>query len=132
MRILIVEDDLLSRKFLEGVLGGFGELSHAENGLLALEAVRAAHGAGKPFDLICLDIMMPEMDGQQALEEIRRLERELAVHPKQEVKVIMTTALNDPKSVVRAYYKGGATAYLHKPIDKDAMVDTMRRLGLIP
>ncbi len=131
MRILIVEDDLLSRKFLEGVLGGFGELAHAENGLLALEAVRAAHDEGKPFDLICLDIMMPEMDGQQALEEIRRLEREMEVHPKQEVKVIMTTALNDPKSVVRAYYKGGATAYLHKPIDKDAMVDTMRRLGLI-
>ena len=132
MRILIVEDDLLSRKFLEGVLGSFGELAHAENGLLAIEAVRAAHAEGKPFDLICLDIMMPEMDGQQALEEIRRLERELDVHPKQEVKVIMTTALNDPKSVVRAYYKGGATAYLHKPIDKEAMVDTMRRLGLIP
>jgi two-component system chemotaxis response regulator CheY len=77
-----------------------------------------------------MDIMMPKMDGHEALQEIRNLEREANIPPTKEVKVIMATALSDPKNVVRAYYKGGATAYLPKPVEKSVLLDTIRGLGL--
>ena len=71
------------------------------------------------------------MDGQTALRKIREIERERGISPSQEVKVIMTTALDDPKNVVEAYYKGGATSYVPKPIDKHMLLHLLKNLGLI-
>jgi two-component system chemotaxis response regulator CheY len=78
-----------------------------------------------------MDIMMPNMDGHQALKELRAIEQEAGILPPDEVKVIMVTALNDPKTVVRAYYKGGAAAYLPKPIEVESLYTILRDLGLI-
>jgi len=72
--------------------------------------------------------MMPEMDGQEALKKIREIENKQSVLPKDEVKVIMTTALSDPKTVVEAYYKGGATYYLVKPISIDKIKSIMSEI----
>lgn len=131
MRTLIVEDDQLSQRFLQKTLGELGECVVVENGVQALEAFTAGLENTDPFDLVCLDIMMPEMDGQEALTRIRDLEKKRGIHPRDEAKVIMTTALSDPRNVVEAYYKGGATAYLAKPIDKAVLLDTVRDLGLM-
>jgi two-component system chemotaxis response regulator CheY len=132
MRILIVEDDYTSRTYLKGLLGKFGECVEAEDGVLAVAAFKEAMENNKPFDLIIMDIMMPNMDGHEALQEIRNLERLANVPPLKETKVIMATALSDPKNVVRAYYKGGATAYLPKPVDKAVLLETVKELGLAP
>jgi len=78
-----------------------------------------------------MDIMMPEMDGQAALKEIRSLEKERGISPVNEAKIIMTTALDDPKNVVEAYYKGGATSYVPKPIDRHMLLHLIKTLGLI-
>jgi two-component system chemotaxis response regulator CheY len=71
------------------------------------------------------------MDGHQALKEIRAIEQEHGVQPADEIKVVMVTALNDPKTVVKAYYKGGASAYLTKPIEVESLLATLRDLALI-
>ncbi len=76
VKTLIVEDELTSRVLLRELLKRFGPPHVAMNGTEAVEAVRVALQAGEPFDLICLDIMMPEMDGQEALKRIRQLEEE--------------------------------------------------------
>jgi two-component system chemotaxis response regulator CheY len=75
--------------------------------------------------------MMPKTDGREALKQIRLLEKELQVPPSMEVKVIMTTALDDPKTVFETYYQGGATSYLVKPISKVKLMRELRTLGLI-
>jgi Response regulators consisting of a CheY-like receiver domain and a winged-helix DNA-binding domain len=90
-----------------------------------------AHDAKTPYDLICMDIMMPKMDGREALRLVRKLEKELEVPPNLEVKVVMTTALDDPKTVFDSFYQDGATAYLVKPISKQKLVRELRALGLI-
>jgi two-component system chemotaxis response regulator CheY len=117
MRILIVEDEFTSRKLLTALLADHGECDTASDGVECVTTFRDALDKGQPYDLICMDIMMPNKDGHQALKEIRGIEQEFDVNPSEEAKVIMVTALNDPKTVVKAYYKGGAAAYLPKPIE---------------
>ncbi|MFZ5813190.1 MAG: response regulator [Thermodesulfobacteriota bacterium] len=131
MRVLVVEDDFTSRKVLQKILSPFGEVDIAVNGLEAVEAFESSLREKKPYDLICMDIMMPEMDGQEALKRIRTVEKAHDIRPADEVKVIMTTALDDPKNVVEAYYKGGATSYVPKPIDKHMLLHLLKNLGMI-
>jgi len=131
MRVLVVEDDFTSRKILQKILAPYGEVHIAVNGLEAVEAVTQSLDDEHRYDLICMDIMMPEMDGQTALKRIRALEKDRGIAPSNEVKIIMTTALDDPKNVVEAYYKGGATSYVPKPIDKHMLLHLIKTLGLI-
>jgi len=131
MRMLVVEDDFTSRKILQKILGPYGEIDIAVNGLEAVQAFFQSLDDNNRYDLICMDIMMPEMDGQTALRKIREIEKDRGIPPAQEVKVVMTTALDDPKNVVEAYYKGGATSYVPKPIDKHMLLHLLKNLGLI-
>ena len=94
MKFLIAEDDFTSSLLLQGLLKPYGTSDIAANGKEAVEAVRAALKARKYYDLICLDIMMPEMDGQTALKEIRDLEVASGILITDCAKVIMTTALD--------------------------------------
>jgi two-component system chemotaxis response regulator CheY len=131
MRILIVEDDFVSRKLLQRLLGHYGECDIAVNGNEAVEAFRMSMQGDSGYDLICMDIMMPGMDGQQALQRIRDMEREKGLAEPEWVKVIMTTALDDPRNVVESLYKGGAASYVVKPIDKAKLLDEVRKMGLL-
>ena len=118
MRILIADDEFSARRILNKILSAYGECDVVFDGEEETQAFRLAWEENEPYDLICLDIMMPKMDGQETLKRIREMERERGVKGPDEVKVIMMTALDDPNNVVEAYYKGGATSYLVKPIDK--------------
>lgn len=131
MKCLIVEDDFISRRILRELLGAYFDCEIAVDGEEAVTAFRMAHDAKNPYDLICMDIMMPKMDGREALRLIRQLEKELEVPPNLEVKVVMTTALDDPKTVFDSFYQDGATAYLVKPISKQKLIRELRALGLI-
>ncbi|GAM11614.1 hybrid signal transduction histidine kinase I [Geobacter sp. OR-1] len=131
MKTLIVEDDFISRKILKEMLSPYGECDIAIDGQEAVQAFRMAQEEGACYDLICMDIMMPNMDGQEAMKAIRALEKERGVSEGDEVKVVMTTALGDPKSVVEALYRGGATSYLVKPIGKNKLLSELRNFGLI-
>lgn len=131
MRILIVEDEFTSRKLLTALLSDYGQCDTASDGEECVDAFKQALEQGEPYDLICMDIMMPNKDGHQALKEIRGLEMERGISSADEVKVIMVTALNDPKTVVKAYYKGGAAAYLPKPIEVESLYAILRDLALI-
>ncbi len=131
MKTLIAEDDITSQVLLREILSPFGECHVAVDGKEAVEAFETALADQNPYDLLCLDIMMPEMDGQEALKQVRELEKQTGNPGSPEVKVIMISALDDPKNVVEAYYKGGATDYLIKPVKKTALLEMIRELDLI-
>ncbi len=130
MRTLIVEDDFTSRLLLQEMLKEQGVSHIAANGVEAISAVRAALEAGEPYDLICLDIMLPEVSGQDVLKAIRALEEEFSVALQQAVKVVMTTALSDPRNVYNAY-RNHCDAYLTKPIRKSDLMTELRGMGLV-
>lgn len=130
MRILIAEDDFASRKFMLRFLSKYGECDVTVDGEEAIEAFSMALDTGEGYDLICLDIMMPLMDGYQALKKIRELEQEKGIPESKAVKIIMTTALNEGKNVTKAFGLG-CTAYAGKPIDQDKFENELRKLDLI-
>lgn len=131
MKTLIVEDDFISRKIMKELITPLGECDIAIDGEEAVKAFRLAHEEKRPYDLVCMDIMMPNLDGHGALEQIREIERQLGISCAGEVKVIMTTALDDPKNVVDALYRGAATSYLVKPITRQKLLKEIRSHGLV-
>ena len=130
MKTLIVEDDFTSRLLIQEFLRGYGVSHIAVNGREAVEAVAAALDSGEPYQLVCLDIMMPGMTGQQALKEIRELEESRGIFSSDGAKIIMTTALNDIQSKIDAF-AGLCDAYLTKPIHKEHLLRELRKLKLI-
>lgn len=130
MRVLIVEDDFISRRIMQKMLSTIGECDIAVNGQEAIEAFQSALRNGEPYELICLDIMLPGVDGQEVLRRAREYEKAQGVPPGREARIIMTTAVDTPKEVIDAYYRGGCTAYLVKPIEKAKLIDTLKQAGL--
>lgn len=130
MKTLIVEDDFTSRILLQKILKTWSETHIAVNGKEAVQAVCLALDAGQPYDLICLDIMMPEMNGQDALKAIRKAEEEHGIFSSQGAKIIMTTALSDMKNVNNAFH-GLCDAYLVKPIDKNKLLEHLQAFALV-
>ena len=130
MKILIAEDDFACRKLLQSFLSEYGDCFAVINGLEAVKAVKDALAEGQPYDLICLDIMMPEMDGRKALESIRRIENEFGIVGLDGIKVIVTSALDDSASVMGAL-KSGREAWIVKPFSKQNLLEEMEKLGLV-
>lgn len=130
MKILIAEDDLASRRFLSKFLTQYGEVDQVVDGLEALDAYLMAIKEKTPYDLICLDIMMPKVDGVKVLKAIRDFETKQGVVSEQRVKVIMTTALAETDYVNQAF-EIGCEAYAAKPIDTNKMLEVIKKLGLI-
>ena len=130
MKILITDDDFVCRKVMVKFLSEYGEADVAVNGNEALNAFKSAFEDGEPYDLVCLDIMMPEMDGQSVLKEIRDYEQSKGVFGLESVKIIMTTALNDPENIKTAF-REQCEAYIVKPVDKDKLTQKLKELELI-
>jgi two-component system chemotaxis response regulator CheY len=131
MKTLIVDDEFTSSLLLQQRLKPYGECHIAVNGREAVDAFRKALDEGTPYDLICMDIMMPEMDGQAALKEIRRMEEARGIISIHGVKVIMATSMDDSRDVLDAF-KSLCDGYIIKPVDKTKLLDYIRAFGLIP
>lgn len=127
MKSLVAEDDFTSRLLMQKILLPYGECHIAVNGEEAIEAFRVAYEGGVPYDLVCLDIMMPEVDGKAALRVIRGIESGGTTA----ARVIMTTALDDVKTVMEVF-KNECDAYMVKPIDRGKLVAHLKSFGLIP
>ncbi|NCD32515.1 MAG: response regulator [Spartobacteria bacterium] len=127
-KILVVDDDFVNRLVLQKMCEEFGEVHVAVNGKEALVAIRLAFDEGKPYDVICLDLMMPEMDGHDALCAIRGMEEELHITEEQRPKILMTTALDDSSNVMKAF-RGQCDGYLVKPIDSSKLADYISEFG---
>jgi two-component system, chemotaxis family, chemotaxis protein CheY len=131
MKTLVVEDDFTSRLVLQTFLSRYGECHVAVNGWEAVEAFRSALESGQPYELICMDIMLPEMNGRDAVKQVRALEAARATPGASGVKIIMTTAVDDIKEVMRCFSEL-CDAYLVKPIDLSQLLNQVRSYELVP
>jgi len=130
MKTLIVEDDFTSRLVLQTYLARYGECHIAVNGWEAVEAFRSAWEGGQPYDLICMDIMMPEMDGREAVRHVRKVEEARGIPSSGGVKIIMTTAIDDVKEFMSCFHEL-CDAYLVKPINLSELLKQVQAYQLV-
>jgi two-component system chemotaxis response regulator CheY len=130
MKTLIVEDDFVSRKILLRQLSKLGECDLAVNGTEAIEAFMQASKESEPYDLICLDIMLPGMDGIAVLKKIRVLEGQEGLNTPKRVKILMTTSLSDKEIVIKAI-QAQCDGYLVKPVAQQKLEDKLKELKLL-
>ncbi len=129
MKSLIVEDDFTARKLMQIYLSELGETDIAINGKVAIKAFKSAYENNDRYDLICLDIMMPEMNGVECLGKIRKIETKRGIKGLDGTKVIMTTAKDRPEDIFGAF-REGCEAYIIKPIQKEKLYGEIEKLGL--
>lgn len=142
LSILVVEDDFLSRKTLVAMLKPYGTCDVAINGQEAVEAFTQGL-EDHPYDLVCMDIMMPRMDGFEAVKHLRTAEMIAAVrklkqqglqkeyYERNDTVILMTSSLDDPENYVKACYRCGANAYLVKPISQEQLHSALARFSLL-
>ena len=128
LRILVVEDEFLSRNLLARMIQRYGSVDNAVDGNEAVTAIKAAYEEGKPYDLIFLDIMMPVKDGQTTLLELRGYEEARGIPPTDTCKVVMVTALGDAKNVMTAF-KSQCEGYLTKPYSMESVQEIVEKLA---
>jgi two-component system, chemotaxis family, chemotaxis protein CheY len=127
MKILIVDDDSVSRMFLERIMNDFGECVAVGSGAEAIAAFKNAWDQWSPFTLIMLDVSMPVMDGTEILFVIRQIEIAKNVPPDNRVKIIMATSRSD-KSTVATSIQAGCNGYILKPFERDVIHKEMKKL----
>lgn len=134
MRILIADDQMIYREVLKSMLSPYGECVTAEDGEQAVQMFAEALHNKQPFKLVLLDIQMPHMDGQEALRQIRLLEKR-QYGPTLDVEdyacIIMQTSLDDPDSLITAFKKGHCSGFINKPVDRAELLEKMKKHGLI-
>ena len=131
LRSLVVDDDKLGRELIAQYLAGVAECDMAENGLKCVEMFRDAFEGGNPYDLIILDIVMPEMDGYTAAKEIRLIEKEWGVSINDGVNIVVVSSLNTPDDVIQSYLSARSVAHLVKPLQPDKLLATLSKLGIL-
>ncbi len=125
MRILIIEDDAVSRSVLQNILSEYGEVFTVPQGVDALKIFLL-----EKFDLICLDLNLPQLNGHDVLTYIRAYETASRVNPWEATKVLITSVLKDKENVFRAF-EGTADGYLTKPLDLAKLNSYLKEFKLI-
>ncbi len=110
----MVDDELVSREKMKRIMGSIGTCDEAASGQEALEAVARANEEGSSYDLITLDISMPEMNGPEVLARIRELEQERGLASGEKVKIFMVTASSE-KDTILSCIKSGWRDYIMRP-----------------
>ena len=132
-KVLIVEDSDVQADMLESILDDLGirNVTKAINGIHALENFEKALLSGTAYSLVFLDIVMPEMDGQEALKRMRALEKEAGVGGNDKTTIIMITSLSSPKDMITALIEGDCTDYVVKPVAESVLRAMLIKYGLI-
>ncbi|MCP4602073.1 MAG: response regulator [Proteobacteria bacterium] len=128
MNILIADDEFVSRKKAQKILSQYGKCDVACNGVEAVEAFLRASEEGEPYDVVAMDIQMPEKNGIEALKEIRELEESQNIQLGTGVKIVMLTASNASSSILSSF-KEGCESYIVKPFDKKKLIKALKDLG---
>ncbi len=129
MRILIVDDDLTGRRVLQALLAARATIDTAVTGHDAMRLFAASLQLGQPYDLVCLDSRLPDMDAPAALRAIRALERAGRVAGGDATKVLLTTGGTDAPELLQAF-RGPGEGHVAKPVDRRHLEHALQEIGL--
>ena len=128
MKIMIVEDYAISRKIMIKKLSHLGKCIAVDSRKKAIILFDKAIKNKTPFDLIILDISMPEMDGIMVLSIIRKKEKQMNIVKDKQIKIIMLTA-NMRMANIKQCISLGCNSYISKPFKTEKIHEEFERLG---
>lgn len=129
MKALIVDDCMIARELLMVALERYARADQAEDGSQAIRMVEQALQQDTPYDLICLDLTMPGINGHETLREIRAREDQLA--PGSRATVFMITASSSPDDMMEALLSGSCDDFLTKPVMNRTLMELLQKHGLV-
>ena len=130
IKALIVEDVFLIERLIEHIIGPYAVCKSVQNGKDAVSLFTKEYFNGEPFNLVCLDIYLPEMDGIEVLQGIRSFEDEIRIKEDERTRILMVTSLAN-QNIIKKARKIGCDGYITKPFSKDQIIDELVRLKLI-
>ncbi len=130
MRTLIVEDVHFLALILQRILEPYSQCDYAPNGTIALEKYTRSVIEGNPYDLICLDLLLPETDGFEVLKSVRQFEGDFKIAEQDRTRVIVISTFHDRKTVQMAR-SAGCDGYVAKPFRKEKVLQALEKLKLI-
>ena len=128
MKILVVDDEVVSREKLGLLLSAYGDCDSAESGEKALEMFRRARDEAHPYGLITMDIEMPRMSGQEAIARMREMED---AGPGPKAKILMVSVTTDVRAVISSF-KNGCDGYIIKPFAEEKVREVLFSCGIKP
>ena len=130
LRILIADDEKFASTLLQGILSEFGECELASDGHEALFSFENNIKKKIRYDLICLDIQMPIVDGHSALKKIRNLELKYKIPQRERTKILMITSKNATDSGMYSI-ENQCDGYITKPANYSVLVQKLKEFNLI-
>jgi two-component system chemotaxis response regulator CheY len=131
LNILLVDDSKSAQLKIFSIFSKYGKCDQAFNGREAIDLYKAALDASAPYDLIVMDVVMPQMDGFAAVKEIRNIQEKKNIPEDKRAKIIMLTSKADPDHMMKAHFELGVTKYVTKPFADKTLIEAMSNLGLI-
>lgn len=131
MKCLIIDDEEFNREFVATLLEDVAECDGATGGNEAVAKFCLALDGEAPYDLILMDIIMPDMNGHETAKAIRAIEKERGFEVGKRVKIVMLTSLNSPRDAMEAFCSAQSAAYIVKPISKEKLLGIISKLGLL-
>ncbi len=130
IKVLIVEDVSFIGLIIQRILAPWAKCDFAVNGVMAIDSYTRAIGGGNPYDLICLDLLLPEMDGFEVMENIRKFENDIGIDEENRVKILVISTFNDAKTVSKAR-RMGCDRYISKPFNRHKILEEIAAMNLI-
>lgn len=130
MRILIVEGDFICRRLLQNLLSTYGQCDIAVDGQEVIQAFKLALQEKNPYDLLCLDILLPENNGLEIWNSIRAFEKKHGIGGSVSLKIIVSSVLDSFKDIPVSFHEE-YEAYLAKPITKEKLDEALKQFGLV-
>ena len=131
MKMIVIDDDLISRKKLAEILKQFGEISDFERGDIAILYYEKCIHEKKSIDLITIDISMPVLNGLAVLAKMRDVEKDCGLSEEKKAHIVMVTSSDDKEKVLDAL-KAGCDDYILKPFDEESVLSRLKIRGILP
>jgi len=126
LNILIVDDEPVSRIKMKKIMSRYGDCDEAATGMSALYLVD-----NRQYDLMTLDVDMPQMSGIEVLAGVREMEQRHRANDRPPMKIVMVTAMGDRQTFSRSLFTG-CDDYIIKPFQPETIDRQMRIMGILP
>jgi len=130
MKILIVEDEYTSRMIIKSSLEKYGTCSIKANGTDTLKTIREAYQKNEPFDLICMDINLPDINGLKLVEKIRTIEINKDIPVEKQTKIFIITG-HANKDAIKEASELKCNEFIVKPISEQKLKECIEKHGIM-